>query len=291
LKRCLHCDADFASAVIRCPACGREPAEVDGFLAHSPQYAREGGGFKADYYSELARLEGGNFWFRARNELILWAVQKYCKDFQSFLEIGCGTAYVLSGVAGAYPQARLCGSEIFVAGLGFAAERLPSADFVQMDARDIPFRNEFDVIGAFDVIEHIEEDERVLVQMFAALTPGGCALLTVPQHPWLWSETDEYACHVRRYRAAELHRKVKAAGFEIVRSTSFVTVLLPALMASRLARKKGQGREFDPLAEFGITPWLNDTLARVLEAERAAIRGGLNLPIGGSRLVVARKPV
>jgi SAM-dependent methyltransferase len=290
MKRCLHCDASYDSGLAHCPVCGRGPAEVDGFVAYSPQFARDGGGFKAGYYAELARLEGANFWFRARNALILWAIGKYCGRFQSFLEIGCGTAYVLSGVAGAYPSARLRGSEIFVAGLGFAAQRLPSAEFVQMDAREIPFREEFDVVGAFDVIEHIEEDERVLAQMHAALKPGGCIVITVPQHAWLWSETDEYACHVRRYSASELHRKIEAAGFEIERSTSFVSALLPALMASRLARKKSAGKAFDPLAEFNISPWLNKALETVLAAERALIRLGISLPLGGSRLVVARKP-
>lgn len=259
-------------------------------MSYAPEYARGGGGFKANYYAELARLEGANFWFRARNALILWAIRKYCASFESFLEIGCGTAYVLSGVAGAFPHARLRGSEIFVAGLEFAAERLPSADFMQMDAREIPFRDEFDVVGAFDVLEHIEEDERVLAQVYAALKPGGCLLLTVPQHPWLWSAADAYACHVRRYRPTELHRKMKNAGFEVRRSTSFVTALLPALMASRLARTNAVGQKFDPLAEFNISFWLNAMLEKVLAFERGLIRVGMNLPVGGSRLIVARKP-
>ncbi|MDM0122293.1 class I SAM-dependent methyltransferase [Variovorax arabinosiphilus] len=289
MKRCLHCNASFDSEHNRCPACGQGPSEVDGFVAYASALARGGGGFKAHYYTELARMEGENFWFRARNALILWAIQKYCAPFQSFLEIGCGTAYVLSGVAAAYPRARLSGSEIFVAGLGFAAERLPAADFVQMDAREIPYRDEFDVIGAFDVIEHIEEDERVLSQMHAALKPGGHILLTVPQHSWLWSDADEYACHVRRYNAAELHRKVEAAGFKLLRSTSFVSALLPAMMASRLARRKSPGQAFDPVAEFNIPPWLNATLETILGLERGLIRAGVRLPIGGSRLVVARK--
>jgi len=90
-----------------------------------------------------------------------------------FLEIGCGTGHVLSGVARAYPGTKIYGSELFPAGLAFAAEREPAADFMQMDARHIPFIDEFDVIGAFDVLEHIKEDEQVLAQMYSALKPGG----------------------------------------------------------------------------------------------------------------------
>ncbi|ROZ79125.1 trans-aconitate 2-methyltransferase [Ramlibacter sp. WS9] len=290
MKLCLRCHASFESSASRCPACGHAPSELDGFTAYSPEQAHHGGGFKAGYFSELAQLEDANFWFRGRNALIQWAIGKYCTDFRSLLEIGCGTAYVLSGVAKAFPQARLLGSEIFVAGLAFAATRLPSATFVQMDARDIPFVSEFDVIGAFDVIEHIEEDKRVLAAMHAALKPGGSILVTVPQHPWLWSAADEYACHVRRYRAAELHQKVRAAGFEIVRSTSFVSALLPAMMVSRLAHRQRAAGRYDPQAEFKIRPWLNTALESALACERGMIRAGIDLPVGGSRLLVARKP-
>lgn len=289
MRRCLHCNSIFEGGTPHCPACGDDPARIDGFVAFAPDFARAGGGFKADYYDDLARLEGENFWFRARNALILWALHKYQPGFRSMLEIGCGTAYVLSGVAQAFPDARLVGSEIFVAGLGFAAKRLPSAEFVQMDARAIPFEEEFDVVGAFDVIEHIEEDERVLAQAHAALKPGGCVVLTVPQHPWLWSASDAYACHVRRYRAAELHRKVREAGFELLRSTSFVTALMPALVVSRLRTRKTALEAFDPLAEFAIPRRINALLERILSWEGASIRAGLSFPVGGSRLVVAKK--
>lgn len=105
-----------------------------------------------------------------------------------------------------------------------------------MDATAIPFVGEFDVFGAFDVLEHVEEDEQVLIQMRDALKPRGVMLLTVPQHAWLWSPVAD-SCHVRRYAAKELQVKVKAAGFEIVRSTSFVFSVLPAMFASRMAQR------------------------------------------------------
>jgi SAM-dependent methyltransferase len=183
----------------------------------------------------------------------------------------------------------LYGSEIFVAGLGFASKRLPSAKFMQMDARKIPFENEFDVIGAFDVLEHIKEYEEVLTQICAALKPDGLMLLTVPQHAWLWSSMDEYAFHVRRYAAANLHQKIETAGFRVIRSTSFVTTLLPAMMISRFFQKEVSDKRFDAMAELKISPWLNSLFLRLLSTELALIKRGLNFSVGGSRLVVARK--
>jgi SAM-dependent methyltransferase len=155
---------------------------------------------------------------------------------------------------------------------------------VQMDARKIPFEKEFDVIGAFDVLEHIEEDLLVLAQMHQALVPGGGILLTVPQHAFLWSQADEDACHVRRYEARALTEKIQQVGFTIIRVTSFVSLLLPFMMISRLRYRRD-----NPMAELEISGLANTVLERVLDLERCLIRYGLQFPVGGSLLVVARK--
>lgn len=288
MKVCLHCKYVFSSDEWTCPSCGHQPERLNGIQAHAPEFAHGGGGFKPEYFSELSRLEAENFWFRARNELILWALRTYKPDASTFLEVGSGTGFVLTGIARAFPKLALSGSEIFLAGLSHAAERVPSAKFLQMDARRVPFVQEFDAIGAFDVLEHIEDDETVLAQLHCAIKPDGVLLLTVPQHPWLWSASDEYACHVRRYTCSEIEKKVLTAGFKISRSTSFVTSLLPAMMLSRFAQKK-KAKEFDPASEFNINPALNRIFYSLMMLEVAGVRAGLNYSIGGSRLIVAKK--
>src|SRR5262245_59889697 len=172
---------------------------MEGYPAFAPELARAAAGFDPAHFSELAELESRNFWFRARNRLIAWALARHCPGAKRFLEVGCGTGYVLSGLAAALPGLDVTGSEVAAEGLGFAARRVPRAKLIQMYARRIPFRDEFDVVGAFDVIEHIEEDRSVLRAMRETLVPGGSLLLTVPQHPFLWSQYDERAHHVRRY--------------------------------------------------------------------------------------------
>jgi len=289
MRRCLACNVVFAASFAACPGCGSTPARVNDFLSFAPQLADEGQGFKASYFADLAKLEEANFWFTSRNQLIIWALRAYYPNLRSFLEIGCGTGYVLAGVANAFPHARLYGSEIFTAGLEFAARRVPAAQFMQLDARSIPYSEEFDVVGALDVLEHIEDDQRVLSQIHAALNPGGFAVLTVPQHKWLWSRADEYACHVRRYSAPELHQKLQAAGFRLVRSTSFISVLLPLMAASRWFRRKDALAEFDATAEYRIARWQNAMLAGMLKLELLVIRCGISLPMGGSRLIIAQK--
>lgn len=290
MRVCSACGSDRCDDAWRCADCGHSPTWIDGFPAFAPELATENSGFREDYFRELAALEADNFWFRSRDRLIIWAMQTYRPDCERFLEVGCGTGFVLSGIRTAFPSAELAGSEIFSTGLAFAAERVPSAAFYQMDARAIPFRDHFDAIGAFDVLEHIDDDTRVITEVARALRPGGTFLLSVPQHPSLWSAQDDHAFHVRRYTAAGLRRKVEAAGFEIVRTTSFVSLLLPMMFASRMSRRAVSAEaEVDAMGDLRQPRAVNVALEAVMTVERALIRHGWSFPAGGSLLLVARK--
>lgn len=288
MRLCGHCRTALGSgSAWHCPSCGWQVEILDGRPSFAPELAQGGVGFHAEAFEELAGLEQGNFWFRSRNQLIFWALRTYFPEIQSFFEVGCGTGFVLAGVAAANPGIRLVGSEVFAEGLRFAARRLPTAELMQMDARNIPFVDEFDAIGIFDVLEHIEEDERVLGQIFQALRPGGGLLITVPQHMFLWSAVDEAACHVRRYAAADLRAKVEEAGFQVLRSTSFVSLLLPALLLSRL--KEHVCKKAKPACELALPKAWDILFGHIMAHELILIRQGGNFPYGGSRFLIAKK--
>lgn len=291
MRRCPACATIHPATEAACPSCGWTPPLRNGFPAFAPEVDAAGAaGFRPEAFAALAAHEAGNFWFEGRNRLILWAVGRHAPAFSNMLEIGCGTGFVLTALMRAFPKARVTGSEVFTTGLGYAATRAKGATLVQMDARRIGHVDEFDLVGAFDVLEHIAEDETVLSQIHEALVPGGVLVLTVPQHRWLWSHSDDYACHERRYSAAEMHAKLRAAGFRIERSTSFVSLLLPAMLLSRWMQRNKPSSEYDPSSEFRLPGWMNTAFAGLMQIERGLITAGLSLPLGGSRLVVARKP-
>jgi len=261
-------------------------ATQDGFELYAPDAARAGNGYDPTLYPELAALEDQNFWFQARNRLIVHVIRRLCRGFNSLLEIGCGTGQVLRAIGAAFPAAHLSGSELFLEGLAFARQRVPTADLMQMDATRLPFTDEFDVIGAFDVAEHIHDDMRLFSEVHRALKPGGKIVLSVPQHPWLWSRQDELAHHERRYRRGELERKLERCGFKIVYSTSFIALLLPVMAASRVGRRTHAD---DALQDLRIAPSVNALFARVMQVELAMLRFGLRFPVGGSRFVVGHR--
>ena len=270
-----------------CPTCGSAPA-ANRFVLFAPEQAEANDGFELQSFEHLARLEPTSFWFRSRNRLVVQLLRRYFPSAKRLLEIGCGTGFVLAGLRAALPQLELVGSELYEAGLEFAAARLPGVELYQMDCRRIPFDSEFDVICALDVLEHVEEDEVALAEMFRSVRPGGGVIVSVPQHPRLWSAGDEYAHHKRRYRRRELAFRLRAAGFEVRRMTSFVSLLLPLMAISR-ARQRDT-KAYDPTTEYRAPGAVDRMFEGTLEAERWMIGTGVSLPVGGSLFAVAAKP-
>jgi SAM-dependent methyltransferase len=287
MKQCLLCDAHYNDAQWICRFCGHEVKYIDGIPALAPEQATEGDGFRPEYFHELAKFEDGNFWFKARNRLIGDVLLRYFPGFRTLLEIGCGTGYVLSGIAGKFPEAKLTGTELFISGLPYIASRVPSAELVQMDAKNIPWVDHFDVIGAFDVLEHIKDDELVIREIHKALRPEGLFILTVPQHEWMWSWQDELACHVRRYPSSEMRDKIKRNGFTLVYQTSFMSLLFPLMWLSR--KHKNRSANTDALSELRLGRFMNRLLGGIMKFEHLLIRTGLRFNVGGSLLLVARR--
>lgn len=295
-RRCLACGAVEPLAGNgpiwrlgwRCSACARQVIELDGYPAFAPELADTIDGFDPKIFNRLAELESGHFWFVARNRLLVGLANKFFPDARSFLEVGCGTGFVLRAISESRKWQHIAGSELHPSGLVHARTRLPpEVELLQMDARDIPASGVFDLTGAFDVIEHIEEDERVLRSMRAATRLGGGTIIAVPQHPWLWSRTDEIAHHQRRYRRGELEAKLQRNGFEVLFSTSYTATLLPAMAASRFI-SRGRADDADEFEEFTLSPGLNRFFTAVLNAEVAMTLRGWPWPAGGSRVTVAR---
>ena len=275
-----------------CTACRFRATQCEGLVCLAPEIIEAASGYDPKLFGELVRFEESNFWFVNRAHLIAGLIRKNFPTARNFLEIGCGTGSVLLALRKSLPKLNLTGSELYPRGLLFARRRLgDGVTLVQMDARFIPARSEFDVIGAFDVVEHIREDEDVLAEIHTALKPGGGAIISVPQHPWLWSPADDAALHQRRYGRGELEAKLRRAGLRVLWSSSFNALLLPLMMASRTIMKlRARRSKTDALAEFNIAPSLNRVLSAVLRLEVGLTLAGMRWPFGGSRFLVAQRP-
>jgi ubiquinone/menaquinone biosynthesis C-methylase UbiE len=295
MRLCVECRRPLNTREWQCSECGWRVTKCDGVTVLLRQDAKRGAAadgavahsFAPEQFRHLLSVTPEHFWLAARNRLIVWALRRFFPAARTFLDVGCGTGHVARALSEAIPTLSITASEAALAGLREAARVVPDADLVQADVMWLPYDSEFDVVGVFDVIEHIPDHDTALREIGRAAASGGGVLITVPQHPKLWSSLDTYSGHQRRYTRDELLSLVARAGLEVVYVTSFVTLLLPAVMASRLT----QGDvPVDPMREFHISPVLNRMGAAVMAIEHRLIAAGLSFGVGSSLLVVARKP-
>jgi SAM-dependent methyltransferase len=267
----------------------QQPSVIDGFKCYAPAAVFGKHDFPREDFDLLYRSEAESFWFRGRQRIIEYLVNRFLPVRPaSFLEVGCGTGFVLKGLS-KLKGLEVMGGELHLEGLKWAKERIPDVELIQFDATQLPFRECFDAIGAFDVIEHIDADELVLQQMGGALKSQGVLFLTVPQHPWLWSALDERGYHKRRYTRRELSLKLQRAGFRIRLISSFVTFLLPAMALSRLIPNRPSTPSAEKNCELRLPPWLDRLFELSLNVEEKMLRCGIRLPFGGSLMAVAQK--
>ena len=151
----------------------------------------------------------------------------------------------------------------------------------------IPFKPGcYDVVVAFDVIEHVEHDVESLAKLREQLAPGGRLMMTVPALPWLWSQHDVTHHHFRRYTRSQLDATLRSAGLEPVRISYFNTLLFPLIAGLRLTRKllRLPSGADDAMPSDAA----NSVLKSIFGFERNLV-GRLNMPFGVSLFAVARK--
>jgi SAM-dependent methyltransferase len=286
MKLCVACRAPLPSGEWKCQRCSWRASAREGITILLTGDGDVAEGFSSEQFQNLLAVAPEHFWFAARNQLIAWAVTRFFPTARTLLEVGTGTGQVLEAISSAIPSLQLTASEGSFAGIREAARLLPRAELVQADATSLPYDQEFDIVGAFDVLEHLADDALAMREMARTVRPGGGVVITVPQHAWLWSTLDEYSGHRRRYSRRTLVTLVRDAGLRPVFVTSFVSLLLPALLLSRAFQRRGT---VDPLKEFRIAPATNHIAGLLMAVERRLISAGVSLPAGGSLLLVARR--
>jgi len=249
--------------------------------------------YPAAAFALLAEREAQSFWFQSRNRILLSTLRRFAPGpGLRYAEIGCGTGFVLAAVAERFPAWSVHGYDIHAEAVAFSRQRAPRATVEQADLHHLPAGAPLDMIGAFDVIEHLDDDLGALRSLHRRLRPGGHLVLTVPQHPGLWSPYDEAAKHRRRYRRAEMRRRLTEAGFTVRHLSSFVTVLWPALWLRRRALRRLSPEQAAQQTQADLAPSQGVNLLgrAAMWPDEMAARLGLPLPWGGSLLAVAVRP-
>jgi SAM-dependent methyltransferase len=237
-------------------------------------------------YQKMYEMEGRYWWFIGRRKLVNEIIRSHVADKDAvLLDIGCGTGLNLLSFS---RHCRVIGTDNAKEALAFCRQR-GLTRVLACDARAIPLASSsVDVVTMLDVLEHIRDDMSALDELLRVVKPGGTVIIIVPAYGFLWSEHDEALHHYRRYVARELRAKLTASGFELERSTYYITLLFFPILLLRLWQ--GLTRtSLQPAVSYVMPPrWANLLLVRLLGIEQRVLRS-MNLPFGVSLLAIGRK--
>jgi len=236
---------------------------------------------------EIARMETQeqNYWWHIGRRAVLRSVlQRWLRPDQQLqiLDVGCGTGINYDWLK---QWGRVVGLDTSSEALDYCRTKYVYDELVQTDGTNLPFYERFDLITAFDVLEHIPNDLSALNSWYRALKTGGYIFMTVPAYQWLFSAHDKALHHQRRYSVRELKQKFERAGFRVQFISPFFFFTFPALAAVRLLTKAAP-----PKTSYVATPSLiSRFLISLSKSEANFLAHGDQLPWGSSLLVLAQK--
>jgi SAM-dependent methyltransferase len=234
----------------------------------------------------MLELDEHHWWYRGRREIVRTELDRLeLPEDAEILDAGCGSGRELQDLvaygtvhgveldpdAASYADSRGLG-EVKVG----AVEELPWDDAM------------FDLITCLDVLEHVPDDRRALIELRRVCKPGGWLLVTVPAYPSLWSLHDRANHHFRRYSRGTLRHSTRDAGWELSRLTAFNSILLaPAALVRLVQRSRVPDSAYSPELEL-VPSWLNGLLERPLRAEARWLGRGRTLPAGLSLMALLK---
>ena len=239
-------------------------------------------------YAIFFEQEESHWWYVGRRRIIRSFVKEICDRIGNrrprILDVGCGTGanlFMLSELGEAEGVDISAQAITFCQARGLSNVRLGAAE-------DLPYGDDqFDLVTALDVLEHLDDDVGALREMRRVIRPGGRLLLFVPTFMFLWGLQDEVSNHRRRYRLPELRRAVVAAGFEIERTTyANITFFVPTFTVRQVMRLTGISTDSEVRINISA---LNRVFAWIFGSERWLLRA-FNLPFGVSGICVALRP-
>ena len=244
---------------------------------------------------DFVKIENEHFWYTSRRKAVTTLLSRFTKltpqpEVARGIEIGCGTGGMQETLSQFCQE--LIGVEPFENAARVASLRNSNFTIVQTEGKRFLAEHpeSFDLIAAFDVLEHLEDDIGMLRQMHSALVTGGCLVITVPASKILWSSFDLFDKHWRRYERTDLQQKMEEAGFCVFQSSYFFMCLFPVVYFVRKLRDilflKPSEQNVDLIK---MPPKLINRLLEIIFNIEIKIMRYVPLPLGSSLVCIASK--
>ncbi|MDQ2724090.1 MAG: class I SAM-dependent methyltransferase [Actinomycetota bacterium] len=240
-------------------------------------------------HHQYADIERRHWWFQGRRRIVASVLRRHLGPpggtARSVLDVGCGTGEMVDMLRQFGTVTALDGAPEAVA---YCRRRFGDQVDVRMGGvpESVAGMSGFDLVSAFDVIEHLDDDRGALRTLRDALVPGGTLAVTVPAFMCLWGPHDELNGHRRRYTPRELREALVAAGLVVDRVSCFNTWLFPVVAGVRAVRRR---RSPEPRSDFHMPPPIVNRMLVALLASEAPVVGAVSLPVGVSVLALAHR--
>lgn len=243
---------------------------------------------RREEYATLRRVEDEHWWYRALRRVGRHHLERFLPGWRdaAILDAGCGTGANLAYLEGPGPRVGLDLSADALAG----CRTRSLTRLVRGDATNLPFADgSFDAVLSMSVIYHewVRDPAAAVRELHRVLRPGGVLILDVPAYQSLLSSHDEAVMTARRFREPAMRALVEAAGFDVLRTTHWVTFLFPAVWIARRVRFFEKGRDFETVEDDRAGPH-NGAFDLLMRLE-AALWRRFPLPFGVSIHCAARK--
>lgn len=242
---------------------------------------------KTSEYATMAEREQNYWWHLGRLQIIKKHISHATKGKQpvKIMNIGCGTGGTIDMLErfGKVDNVDISDEAIrFMKDRGY--NRLTKVDGIKLPFKD----GSYDLVGAFDVLEHIEEEVAALKEWARVIKKDGAIIISVPAYQWLWTGHDVSLHHKRRYTVKRLVKAAEQAGLRAEKKTYAIVFSLPLVVGFRFLNKALRRQATSETSYVNVPQWVNKLFTGLLYVE-ARLHGLVRFPFGTSVITVLRK--
>ena len=249
---------------------------------------------RQDYYLEYYHLERKNWWFIARKKILRDQVKRLFNNRSDLKILNVGAALGASTIM-LQEFGTVTSLEYNKECCDFVKKEL-GMDFINGSITELPFEdNKFDLVCAFDVVEHVQDDTLAIQELHRVCKPGGYTFTTVPTFKFMWSEHDDINEHVRRYTMKNYLSlfNIKSAAITFKSYFNFwlfFPVATFRVVSSFLKRKNKSEKIKSDMGKID-GGFVADVLKNIFKSETHFLKRSVRLPIGVSLMVISKKKV
>ena len=251
-----------------------------------------------NYYRAYYALERKHWWFKARQKILESQIKKVF-PYRSNLKIlnaGCATGFSSEWLM---QFGDVISLEYDSDCYAFTRD-VVKIPIVRGSILALPFEdNQFDLVVAFDVIEHVDNDILAVQEMNRVAKSDGFMFVTVPAYLFLWSQHDEVNHHFRRYTQKTLRKAFIESDLELIYDSYFNSLLFLPIAGVRLIltfiRKfkmrnttENKNNDTSDLA-IGSNKIINELLYHIFYSENFLLRQRIHFPFGVSIMAIYKK--